>query len=162
MLPSSWRPDLGRLLPDEPSTYRGPALALWFTAVYLTVVAIRSLIHLFAADGGAGSIATMDIDVEGGDNLVALFGQWGAIQLLLAAVLVVLVVRYRGLLPFVLLTLFVEPLLRALSGALKPIETTGPAPGAALNDLVIPVIAVVLWASLCPADRQEARQPVRR
>lgn len=162
MLPSSWRPNLSRLLPEDPMAYHGPALAVWFTAVYLVLVVARSLVHLFAADGGARSIATIDISVEGGDNLVALFGQWGAIQMLLAGLLVVLVARYRGLLPLVLLTLLLEPLLRALSGALKPIETTGTAPGAALNELVIPIVALALWASLCPADRGPTRQPMQR
>jgi hypothetical protein len=162
MLPTSWRPDPGRLLPADPTRYHGPAVALWFTALYLTVIIARSLVHLVAPDGGAESIATIDIGVEGGDNLVALFGQWGAIQLLLAGLLVVLVARYRGLVPLVLATLLVEPGLRALSGALKPIETTGTAPGAALNHLVIPVIAVALWLSLCPAEREPARPSVRR
>jgi hypothetical protein len=41
-------------------------------------------VHIFAADGGANSIAGIAVDVEGGANIVAMFGQWGASQLLLA------------------------------------------------------------------------------
>lgn len=162
MLPTSWRPDPRRLLPDDPGTYHGPTIALWFAAAYLTVLTVRSLIHLLAPDGGAESIATMDVDVEGGDNLIALFGQWGAIQLLLAAVLVTLVLRYRGLLPFVLAALLAEPVLRAVAGALKPIQTSGTAPGAALNELAIPVLALALWVSLCPGARTPSEQRVGR
>jgi hypothetical protein len=40
-----------------------------------------------------------------------------------------------------------------LSGALKPIETLGTAPGAALNELMGFSMLLVLWLSLCPADR---------
>jgi hypothetical protein len=151
---SSWRPRLTALLPSAPERFEGPAATWWFAIAYLTVLTIRSLIHLLAPDGGAGTIATMDVEVEGGTNLVALFGQWGAIQLLLSLLLWVLLLRYRGLVPLVLLVFLIEPPLRALSGHLKPIETLGSAPGAAMNDLVVPVLAVVLWWSLCPAPRR--------
>ena len=117
--------------------------------MYLVVVTVRSLIHLFAPDGGAGSIATVDITVEGGSNVVALFGQWGAIQLLLAALLWTLLLRYRGFVPLILLVFTVEPLLRDVAARLKPIETLGTAPGAALNWAFVPVLGAMLWWSLC-------------
>lgn len=150
ILPRSVRPDLGRLMPTDPQNYTGPLLAVWLLGAYLVIIVARSLVHLFAPDGGAGSIATIDLDVEGGVNIVALFGQWGAMQLLLAAVLIALVVRYRGLVPFAALALGVEPLLRMLSGTLKPLGT---APGAALNELMGFSMLLVLWLALCPARR---------
>ncbi len=97
-----------------------------------------------------GDKDTIDLDVEGAGNIVAIFGQWGAIQLLLALVLVTLLLRYRGLTPFIALALAVEPLLRMLAGALKPIETLGTAPGAALNEYMGVIMLFVLWLSLCP------------
>ena len=77
-------------------------------------------------------------------------------QLLLAAVLSTLVVRYRGLVPFAALALGVEPLLRMLSGTLKPIETLGTAPGAALNEVMGFAMLLVLWLALCPAKHRPA------
>ncbi len=145
-----WRPRWSALLPSAPTRFAGPAFAWWFAVVYLTLVTVRSLIHLVAPDGGAGSIATVDVAVAGGANIVAMFGQWGAIQLLLAALLWVLLLRYRGFVPLVLLVFLVEPALRELSGALKPLETIGTAPGAIGNWLVVPVLAVAWWLSLCP------------
>jgi len=117
------------------------------------VITVRSCIHLFAADGGAQSIATIDTSVAGGSNIIAIFGQWGATQLLLALLLWVLLLRYRGLLPLVIAVLLVEPFFRALSGNLKPIETMGTAPGAALNWFAVPILAVVLYLALCPAQK---------
>lgn len=152
LLPTSWRPDLSRLLPPDAADYRGPRIATWIIGGYLVLVTVRSLIHLFAPDGGAESIATIDTSVEGGDNIIAIFGQWGAIQLLLAGLLWVLVLRYRGLLPLVALVLVVEPLLRELAGRLKPVETMGTAPGAAFNSAAIVVTALLLYLTLCPAD----------
>ncbi|MDF1521835.1 MAG: hypothetical protein P1P87_03335 [Trueperaceae bacterium] len=127
---------------------------------------MRSLIHVFAPDGGAGSIATVDVAVAGGANIVAMFGQWGAIQLLLAALLWVLLLRYRGFVPLVLPAFLVEPALRELAGILKPLETLGIAPGAALNWMAVPVLAVAWWLSLCPvrggAERCSATSPMAR
>jgi len=151
LLPTSWRPRPAAFLPAAPTRYEGPTLAWWFAAAYLAIVTVRSVVHLLAPDGGAGSIATIDLSVAGGANIVALFGQWGAIQLLLALLLWVLLLRYRGLVPLVLLVFLVEPGLRDLAGQLKPIETVGTAPGAALNWAFVPVVGAMLWLSLCPA-----------
>ncbi len=161
LLPGSWRPRASALLPRSPTRFDGPAAAWWFAAAYLSVLTVRSLIHVFAPDGGAGSIATIDVAVEGGANIVAMFGQWGAIQLLLAGLLWLLLLRYRGFVPLVLLVFLVEPVLREVAGRLKPIETIGTAPGAALNLLVIPVLALTLWWSLCPAREAVAEASPR-
>jgi hypothetical protein len=126
-------------------------VAFWLTALYLVVITVRSCIHLFSADGGAQSIATIDTNVAGGNNIIAVFGQWGATQLLLALLLWTLLLRYRGLLPLVILTLLAEPFFRAFAGRLKPLETMGTAPGAALNWYAVPILAVLLYLALCPA-----------
>ena len=128
-------------------------VSFWLTSLYLVVITVRSCIPLFAADGGAQSIATVDTSVAGGSNIIAIFGQWGATQLLLALLLWVLLLRYRGLLPLVIAVLLVEPFFRALSGNLKPIETMGTAPGAALNWFAVPILAVVLYLALCHAHK---------
>ena len=152
-LPSSLRPSPAALLPADPAAYDGPRLAVWGAVAWLCVITVRSFIHLLAPDGGAHSIATIDVAVAGGPNIVALFGQWGAIQLLLAGLLWVLVLRWRGLVPLTLAVFVAEPCLRGLAGHLKPITTMGTAPGAALNWMVLPLLAVLLWLSLCPARR---------
>ena len=149
----SIRPHLANLLPADATRYRGYRIAWWAALAYLVVITVRSLIHLLAADGGAQSIATIDTSVEGGSNIIAIFGQWGAIQLLLALLLWVLLLRYRGLTPLVLLVFLIEPVLRGFAGHLKPIETIGTAPGAALNWFVVPLMAVLLWLSLCETGR---------
>jgi hypothetical protein len=143
---------VSRLLPEDAREYRGAQYAWWGATAYLVLVTVRSLVHLVAADGGAQTIATVDTSVDGGDNIVAMFGQWGAMQLLLAAVLWVLLLRYRGLTPLVLLVFLVEPFLRALSGRLKPLETVGSAPGEVFNWVVVPLLAVLLIASLRTND----------
>jgi len=152
LLPTSRRPDFSALLPADPARFAGPSFTWWFAAVCLTMIAVRSLIHLLSADDGAHSIATIDTAIAGGANIIALLGQWRAIQLLLAVLLWVLLIRYRGFVPLVLLVFLVEPVLRAVSGQLKPLATVGIAPGAAMNWVVVPVIAVTLWMALGPTE----------
>ena len=137
VLPTSWRPSPAALLPANPAIYDGPRLATWAAMAYLVFITTRSLIHLLLADGGAQSIASIDVHVAGGSNIVAMFGQWGAIQLLLAGLLWVLLLRWRGLTPLVL----------------KPVTAMGTPPGEALNWWVFPVLVLLLLMSLCPARR---------
>jgi hypothetical protein len=153
LLPAVWRPDLAALFPANPSTAGGPALAWWIALLYLCVITVRSLIHMLAVDGGAHNIATIDVSVAGGANIIAIFGQWGASQLLLALLLWVLLLRYPGLVPLVLLIFILEPALRAFVGHLKPVITEGVAPGMALNWVVEPILVVAFFLSLCPSRR---------
>ncbi len=153
ILPTSWIPRPTGLLPSDPTHYRGPAIAGWITTILLVVITARSLVHLFSPDGGAQSIATIDTSVAGGGNIIAIFGQWGASQLLLVGALWILRLRYRGLIPFILFVLLLEPFLRSLSGHLKPLVTLGTAPGAALNWVAVPVVAVTLYLALCTARK---------
>ena len=155
LFPTSWMPRPASLLPSDPTRYDGPAVARWVTTFLLVVITIRSLVHLFSPDGGAQSIATIDTSVAGGNNIIAIFGQWGASQLLLAGALWVLLLRYRGLIPFILSVLLLEPFLRGISGHLKPIATLATAPGAALNWYVVPVVAVTLYLALCTAEKRK-------
>jgi len=154
LMPASWRPSIAALLPADATTFHGPRLAVWGAVTWLVVITVRSLIHMLLPDGGAQSIATIDVAVPGGSNIVALFGQWGASQLLLALLLWALLLRYRGLVPLVLAVFATEPVLRGVAGHLKPVTTMGAAPGVELNWVVLPVLVLLLWMSLCCVDRK--------
>jgi len=97
LLPKTWLPNVSRLVPRDPTNYIGKMISLWLTALYLVAMTVRSCIHLFSSDGGAQSIATIDINVLGGNNIIAVFGQWGATQLLLALLLWVLLTCIKDL-----------------------------------------------------------------
>jgi hypothetical protein len=105
---------------------------------------------LLLPDGGAHDIATIDTSGAAGANIIAIFGQWGAIQLLLAALLWVLIIRYPGFIPLTLLVFALEPVLRGLAGHLKPIVTVGTAPGVALNWVVVPWLLLTLGSRFVP------------
>lgn len=121
---------IDRLLPRAENRYAGSRWSLGFLTLATVMSTARSLVHLIAPDGGAHTIAGIALDVAGGPNIVALFGQWGASQLVLACLQWVVVLRYRFLVPGMLAIIVLEQLLRLLAGRLKPLVLDTPPPGA--------------------------------
>jgi hypothetical protein len=140
--------DIKKLLPNNPTKFEGFRAIRIVTAIYLLVMVVRSCIHLFAADGGAQSIAGIDTSVEGGNNIIAIFHQWGAIQLILAVLLFVLFFRYPGFTPLILLTLALDPVMRFIAGQMMSLTSTGTPPGEALNAASFYLLALLFIASL--------------
>lgn len=146
--------DLKKVFPSELSSYVGYRIIRITTALYLMVMIGRSSIHLFSSDGGANGIAGIDISVAGGDNIIAIFHQWGATQLILALFQSLLFFRYPGMTPLVLLTLAVEPVMRFIAGQMKPLITDGPPPGESFNG-----VAFIILSALFIASVSEKRTP---
>ena len=146
--------DLKKVFPSELSTYVGYRIVRITTALYLMVMIGRSSIHLFSSDGGANGIAGIDISVAGGGNIIAIFHQWGATQLILALFQSLLFFRYPGMTPLVLLTLAVEPVMRFIAGQMKPLITDGPPPGEIFNG-----VAFIILSALFIASVSEKRTP---
>lgn len=136
------------LLPTNPKTYQGYLFVRVLTFVFMLVVVARSAIHLVTPDGGAQSIAGIDTTVAGGNNIIALFHQWGAIQLLLVGLMFVLFFFYKGLTPLVILFLCLDAPMRALAGQMGAIESTHTPPGEALNWPVFFVLVILFGFSL--------------
>jgi hypothetical protein len=149
---------MNKILPSDPTNYSGPRWIRYATIPFLLVVVARSLIHLFTADGGAQSIAGIDTSVEGGNNIIALFHQWGAIQLLLAILLVVLFIRYKGFTPLVLLGLALDPILREVAGMQMKVTAVGTPPGAALNAPVLVALSLLFVFSLMERTPTKVRR----
>ena len=144
------RRDVAALLPPPSARYRGTRASLAVLAVLAALTFARSLVHVLAPDGGAGSIAGIDVAVAGGRNIVALFGQWGWEQLLLSLVTIVILVRYRFLVPFALLLQVLDWGGRMVVGEFKPLIVDAPPPGAYGNWILLPVSLVALWFALPP------------
>ena len=149
--------DLKKVFPSELSSYVGYRIVRITTALYLMVMIGRSSIHLFSSDGGANGIAGIDISVAGGDNIIAIFHQWGATQLILALLQSLLFFRYPGMTPLVLLTLAVEPVMRFIAGQMKPLITDGPPPGESFKG-----VAFIILTALFIASVSEKRTPKKR
>jgi hypothetical protein len=136
------------LLPPPCDDYRGSRLAFSFLVLVAVVSTARSLVHILAPDGGAGSIAGLAVGVADGANIVAMFGQWGASQLILALFYWLAILRYRSLVPLMLAVLLLEQALRIAVGQLKPVEVAAPPPGEVGSYLLLPLSALALALAL--------------
>jgi hypothetical protein len=139
---------IDKLLPRANLRYNGPMGSFWFLVVITVMSTARSLVHLLTPDGGAGTIAHIALDLPGGANIVAIFAQWGASQLVLAMVLCLVVLRYRFLVPAALALIALEQLLRFVAGQLKPLQVESPPPGAYGTYLAFFLALVFLALSL--------------
>lgn len=143
------------LLPAQiDNTIRGSKVPFYVFALYAIVSVVRSCIHLLAPDGGAGSIAGMDLSVAGADGIIFAFALWGSSQLIVAIMQLLVVFRYRSFVPFMYLLLMLEVLLRELVGKTKPVTFAHTPPGAIGNQLILPLAALMLGLALWSAYRQ--------
>jgi hypothetical protein len=133
---------------SDANEYRGSRLSFLFLVVLTAVATGRSLAHIFLPDGGAQSIAGMDVEVEGGNNIIAMFGQWGFSQLLLAGLMWVIIFKQRHLVPLALLFQTLDWGGRILVGLLKPVEIASAPPGEIGSYILFPLCVIALWFSM--------------
>jgi hypothetical protein len=122
----------------------GGRLPVWLFTLIACVSFVRSCIHMFAPDGGAGSIAGMNLAVPGADGIIFAFALWGSSQLIYALIQLLVAFRYRSLIPLMYLLLAIEALLRILVGRMKPVTFSHMPPGAYGNYLMIPLAIAML------------------
>jgi len=104
-----------RLLP--PSTndvYSGSMLSAYFLTLFSVVTILPGCIHTFAPDGGAGTIAGLDLS-QNGRVIIAIFAWAGATQIAFGLVTLIVSLRYRSLVPLMLTLAIVERALHALN-----------------------------------------------
>jgi hypothetical protein len=139
---------LSRILPERlDNDYQGHPLALWMFFPITLMTLVRSAIHILRADGGAQSIGTIPLDTmttHGAGAVVTVFALWGLSQMLLGLLYVVVLWRYRALLPLLYLLLLVEYVGRFLIGLAKPLVTLETPPGATGNFVMI-AMALMLF-----------------
>ncbi len=126
-----------RIFPEvADNNYQGSKLALYFLYPFALMTITRSLIHMFKTDGGAQSIATIPLDSYSSgaaDAVIHIFAEWGLTQLLFGLLYVVVLWRYRTLIPLMYLFIIVEYSVRFLLTVYKPMELDGTAPGGVVN-----------------------------
>jgi len=154
-----------RILPERiDNVYRGHRLALWLFYPITLVTVGRSLIHIFRSDGGAQSIATIPLDtfVSGGaQTVITVFALWGLSQLLLGLLFVLVLVRYRAMLPLMYVLILAEYVGRIGIGLMKPIVTVETPPGGpgSLVMIVLGAIGLVLSLRGGADSAQQESQP---
>jgi hypothetical protein len=130
------------------NNFQGYRIAVWvFLLVTLFTIA-RSCIHVLAPDGGAGSIAGIDVTVAGGSNIISMFAFWGLSQLLMGFVYLVVFLRYKSLIPFMYVLILAEYSGRIILGLVKPLMVSHTPPGAIGDYILVPLAVLMLILSL--------------
>lgn len=145
---------LARLFPKTITNhFPGQRIALWLFIPLTAVTLWRSQHHIFAADGGAQSIATIPLDSyseAGANTVITIFALWGLSQLVIGLLGLIALIRYRALIPLLYLFFILEYAVRIGIGHFKPIELAGTAPGAVVNIPFVVVGSILLILSLIP------------
>ena len=140
---------LERILPRTADNhYEGSAIARWAFSLLAVVSIGRSCIHLVAPDGGAGTIAGLDLALGGAANIVFAFGLWGLSQLIYGLIQLLVALRYRTLIPLMYIFLIFETLGRMAVGWTKPPVVLHTPPGGTANWILLPLAIVLLVLSL--------------
>ena len=141
------------------NSLRGSQVPLYLLALVAAVGVVRSCIHIFAADGGAGSIAGMDLAVTGAGEVVFAFALWGAEQLIYALLQWLVVLRYRSLVPLLWVAQLLETLGRILVPRLKPVTFSHTPPGAWQNWIYLVLCAAMITVALWSGTRDHDGRP---
>jgi hypothetical protein len=138
------------LPPSTNAQYDGRPVAARLLAVFALLTIVPGCIHQFLPDGGAGTIAGIDLGACG-PAIVALFAWAGATQIAFGLAMLVVALRHRPLAPAMLALLLMERTLHALNAwAWKPGGGRHPPEHYAVL-VVLPLILWALAASLRPA-----------
>ena len=92
------------LPPSTNADYLGSTLAAWFLGFSAVLTIAPGMIHYFLPDGGAGVIAHIDLTTRA-DTIIAIFAWYGAMQIPFGLLILIIAMRYRALVPLVLLLL---------------------------------------------------------
>ena len=146
---------LNSILPKSANAnYKGHKIALWVFMLLAVLSTVRSCIHLLTPDGGANSIAGLDIS-RGGENIIFAFALWGLSQLIYAFLQLIVAFRYKTLIPFMYIILIFETLGRMFIGHIKPPVLFHTPPGGTANYIILPLSVLMLALSLIPRKMNE-------
>lgn len=142
------------LLPGRADNdYRGRKVALWILGLVVFVklaMGVNSILNGYSVASSADGIPLDTYTPAGARTVVSLFALLGLSHVVMALLCVLVLVRYRTLVPLMFTLLLLEHLGRRLILYLLPIARTGTPPGSAINlvllALMIAGLALSLWS----------------
>jgi hypothetical protein len=133
------------------NTYHGHTLAIWLLACTVLVKTAMSLNVIFNGRFVASSADGIPLDTfpaAAAQTVIAIFAIWGLAQLVICSMSVLVLVRYRGLIPLMFVLFLLEGLARRLVLHYLPIARTGRPPGFGVNLALLAMTVVGLALSL--------------
>ena len=147
---------IDKSLPSEANNkYLGNRLALFGLIFTTCLMTWRSCVHLLYQDGGLNSIGSIIIfdGIPDPNQVIYMLGSvWGLQQLIFCLVNIVVLFRYRNLIPLMYILWLVEWLARPLVvGFLHPLDEqyfTGTTPGIVVVPFAVGFLTLMLILSL--------------
>lgn len=137
------------LLPEEANNiYRGNKLTKWLLYIYIFKSFFAGCVHMFASDGGAMSIGSVTLDAfsqGGADSVVTMFGLWGMEQFVIGVFALIIITRYKSLIPMLWGIYVLEYFGRFTTRFFTPGLVTAETPPGALADTVLIPLAIIMF-----------------
>lgn len=130
--------------------YPGRRPGLWlFTLMPLKIaMGINVMINAPTVAGSADGIPVQAFDTAGRSAFLFMFSAWGLCQSVLGLACLVVLLRYRSLVPLMFLALLLEQVGRKLLHVYWPIERVGDAPGGLINAVLLGIVVLGFVLSL--------------
>ena len=150
------------LLPNQLSNkYEGSKIAVYGLYPIFALYIFRSLVHFISENAGLIGIATIKelpiIDNINPNTLVYLFASlWGATQLSLTLILLILFIKYKNLVPLIYMICLLDHCFRLISGLLHPLTEEyfiNTPPGVIGNIPILIYFMLMFYLSLKKGDR---------
>tara|TARA_Y100000746_G_scaffold225425_1_gene229090 strand:- start:1271 stop:1738 length:468 start_codon:yes stop_codon:yes gene_type:complete len=115
------------LLPNKLNhDYEGSKIAIYGLYPIFAIYIFRSLVHFLSENAGLVGIATIKelplINNINPNDLVYLFASlWGATQVSLTLILLILFIKYKSLIPLIYMVCLLDHCFRLISGSLHPL-----------------------------------------
>ena len=145
------------LFPSKLSNqYKGSKLIQYGLYPIFAIYIFRSLVHFLAENSGLVGIATIKefpiIDGLDPNNIIYLFASlWGATQVSLTMILLILFIKYKNLIPLIYLICLLDQCFRLISGYLHPLSEDyyiNTPPGVISNTPVLLYLIFMFYLSL--------------
>ena len=150
----------GRFLPQRiDNSYHGHKLALWLFALVVlikTSIGLGTILNGHNAATTADGIALDTFTPAGAQAFVSVLAIWGLAQVTIGLLCILVLARYRAMVPFMFSLLLLEHLGRKLILFVMPIARTGTQPGVVINLALVAVMIVGLVLSLRNRDNSQA------
>lgn len=146
---------LDRLLPlHADNTYRGSRIAIWFLAILVimrTVISVNSIVNGYDVASKADGIPLATYSPAAARTAVALFALLGLSNLMICLIAIVVLLRYRALIPLMFSVMLLQHLVGRAIHVFLPTETTGTPPGFYINLGLLVLMALGLIFSVVAA-----------
>ena len=146
-----------RVLPRSvDNTYRGQKIALWLLGLLTLmklVIGVNSIVNGSAVMSTADGVPLDTYPAAAAQTLVALWALLGLSHIVTGVMGVLVLVRYRGMVPFMFALLLLQHLGGRLILNFLPVVRTGAPPASVINLIFLTLMAVGLGLSLWPRRR---------